>query len=72
MECIMIDKEVNAEELAESRRNRQAVGNAKGDGTPVSDDNDKRLPAIQKGDSVRTWFGHIRQWFAAQSSSMRP
>ncbi|MDR5809823.1 hypothetical protein [Caballeronia sp. LZ019] len=68
----MIDEQVDAEELVESRRNRQAAANANDDGMALSGDGDKRLAATKQGGPFRKWLGHIRQWLATQTSSMRP
>jgi len=69
----MIDDQVNAEELAENRRQREAAANATDDGMPVAREDKERDAA--EGIRHRTpkqWVRHARKWLGAGSGFLRP
>ncbi|CAN7623902.1 hypothetical protein LJR230_004557 [Trinickia sp. LjRoot230] len=69
----MNDDQVNAEELAESRRQREAAANATDDGMPTVEGGRERNAA--EGIRQRTpkqWVRHARKWLGAGSGFMRP
>ncbi|RKE37550.1 hypothetical protein B0G76_3809 [Paraburkholderia sp. BL23I1N1] len=68
----MIDDQVNAEELAESRRQREAAANATDDGMPVAPENEKRVAEGIQYRAPKQWARHARKWLAAGGSFMRP
>jgi hypothetical protein len=68
----MIDDQVNAEELAESKRQREAAANATDDGMPVGPENEKRVVEATQCRAPKQWVRHARKWLGAGSSFMRP
>jgi hypothetical protein len=68
----MNDDQVNAEELAESRRRREAAENATDDGMPVApEDKERDAEGIQYR-TPKQWVRHARKWLGAGSGFMRP
>ena len=69
----MIDDQVNAEELAESRRQREAAANATDDGMPVARE-DKERDAAEgiRHRTLKQWVRHARKWLGAGSGFLRP
>ncbi len=68
----MIDDQVNAEELAESRRQREAAANATDDGMPVAAENEKQVAEATQYKAPKQWVRHARKWLGAGSGFMRP
>ena len=70
----MIDDQVNAEELAESRKQREAAANATDDGMPVAPENEngKRVVKATQYRAPKQWVRHTRKWLGAGSGFMRP
>jgi hypothetical protein len=68
----MIDDQVNAEELAESRRQREAAANATDDGMPAVPENEKRIVDGTQYRAPKQWVRHARKWLGAGSGFMRP
>jgi len=68
----MIDDQVNAEELAESRRQREAAANATDDGMPVAPESGKRVVEGIQHRSPKQWVRHARKLLGAGSGFMRP
>ncbi|CAE6764655.1 hypothetical protein [Paraburkholderia haematera] len=68
----MIDDQVNAEELAESRRQREAAANATDDGMPVAPENEKRVAEGIQYRGPKQWVRHARKLLGAGSGFMRP
>jgi hypothetical protein len=64
----MDDDQVNAEELAESKRRREAMQRATDDGMPVAAEIEAReeIPYIKP----KQWIRHARKWLGAGSGSM--
>ena len=68
----MIDDQVNAEELAENRRQREAAANATDDGMPVAPENEKLIVEGTQYRAPKQWVRHARKWLGAGSGFMRP
>ncbi|WP_341312679.1 hypothetical protein WN982_14600 [Paraburkholderia sp. IMGN_8] len=68
----MIDDQVNAEELAESRRKREAAANATDDGMPAAPENEKPIVEETQNRAPKQWVRHARKWLGAGSGFMRP
>jgi hypothetical protein len=68
----MIDDQVNAEELEESRRQREAAENATDDGMPVAPENKERVVEGIQYRAPKQWVRHARKWLGAGSGFMRP
>ena len=68
----MIDDQVNAEELAESRRQREAAANATDDGMPAAPENEKGVVEETQYRAPKQWVRHARKWLGAGSGFMRP
>jgi hypothetical protein len=68
----MIDDQVNAEELAESRKQREAAANATDDGMPVAPDNEKRVVIETQYRGPKQWVRHARKLLGTGSGFMRP
>ncbi|MFM0478571.1 hypothetical protein [Paraburkholderia strydomiana] len=68
----MIDDQVNAEELAESRRQREAAANATDDGMPVAPEGKKRVVDGTAYRGPKQWVRHARKLLGAGSGFMRP
>jgi hypothetical protein len=68
----VIDDQVNAEELAERKRQKEAAANATDDGMPVAPENEKRVVAGTQFSSPKQWIRHARKWLGAGSGFMRP
>jgi hypothetical protein len=67
----MIDDHVNAEELAERRRQREAAESATDDGMPVAPEVKERdVEGIQYR-TPKQWVRHARKWPGAGSGFMR-
>jgi hypothetical protein len=60
----MIDDQVNTEELAESRRQREAAENATDDGMPVAPENKARDVQGIHYRTPKQWVRHARKWLA--------
>lgn len=61
----MIDDQVNAEELAESRKLREAAEKATDDGMPVAPESkEKDVEGIQYR-TPKQWVRHARKWLGA-------
>jgi hypothetical protein len=71
-ECLMIDDQVNAEELAESRKQREAAANATDDGMPVAPENKKPVVEEPQSGTRMHWVRQARKWLGAGSGFMRP
>ena len=61
LECIVIDDQVNAEELAESRRLREAAENATDDGMRVGPEDKERDAEGNKYGSQKQWIRLARK-----------
>lgn len=70
-EWIMNDDQVNAEELAESRRRREALQRAADDGMPVAAEIEERDAVEIPYRKPKQWIRHARKWLGAGSGSMR-
>jgi len=67
----MIDDQVNAEELAESRKQREAAQKATDDGMPVApEDNAKDLGQIPY-ETPKQWIRHARKWLGSACGFMQ-
>lgn len=66
----MIDDQVNLEELAESRRQRDAAANAVDDGTRVEPANEGQTERSQSG-VPKQWIRYARKWLDAAGSFRR-
>jgi hypothetical protein len=62
----MINDHVNAEELAESRRQREAAENATDDGMPVAPEHKARDVAEIQYRTPKQWVRHARKWLGAE------
>ncbi len=58
----MIDDQVNAQELAESRRQREAAENATDDGMPVAPGHDMEDQRHIDQEAPKQWVRHARKW----------
>jgi hypothetical protein len=58
----VIDDQVNANELAESKRQREAAENAKNDGIPVAPENHARDVGKIRYETPKRWVRHARKW----------
>ncbi|MBT2792726.1 hypothetical protein [Paraburkholderia strydomiana] len=67
----MIDDQANAEELAESRRQRKAAANATDDGMPVAPEDEKRVVDGTQYRGPKQWVRHARKLLGAGSGVMR-
>jgi len=67
----MIDDQVDAEELAESRRQRDAAANATDDGMRPAPENEKRVVEGTQYGAPKRWVRHARKWLGAGSGFMR-
>jgi hypothetical protein len=70
-ECIMIDDQVNAEELAESRRRREAAENATDDGMPVAPENKTRDVEEIQYKTPKQWVRYARKWLGSERTLMQ-
>ncbi|WP_240057222.1 hypothetical protein [Paraburkholderia azotifigens] len=70
-EWIMNDDQVNAEELAESKRRREAMQRATDDGMPVAAEFEERDAVEIPYRKPKQWIRHARKWLGAGSGSMR-
>ncbi|MCC8396229.1 hypothetical protein LJ656_26930 [Paraburkholderia sp. MMS20-SJTR3] len=68
----MIDDQVNVEELAESRRQRDAAANAVDDGMPVASARESRAAERSHYRVRKQWIRYARKWLDAASSFRRP
>ncbi|MGC2961615.1 hypothetical protein ACPUET_16710 [Paraburkholderia graminis] len=68
----MIDDQVNAEELAESRKQREAAANATDDGMPVGPEDEKRVVDGTQYRGPKQWIRHARKLLGAGDGFMRP
>jgi hypothetical protein len=66
----MIDNQVNTEELAESRRQREAAENATDDGTPVAPENEARDVEEIQYKTPKQWVRHARKWLGSERRFM--
>ncbi len=61
----MIDDQVSEEEIAESRRQRQAAQNATDDGMPAAPEK-SAAPVVQmQYRTPKHWVKHARKWLGA-------
>lgn len=67
----MIDDQVNAEELAESRGQREAAENATDDGMPVAPEHDARDVGQIQYKTPKQWIRHARKWLGSERSFMQ-
>jgi hypothetical protein len=66
----MIDDQVSAEELAESRKQREAAETATDDGMPVAPEiNTRGVGAIQYR-MLKQWVKHSKKWLGFGDTSM--
>jgi hypothetical protein len=70
-ECIMIDDQVNAEELAESRGRREAADNATDDGMPVAPEHIENDVGQTEYKTPKHWIRHARRWLGSGRSFMQ-
>ncbi|MFM0136034.1 hypothetical protein [Caballeronia grimmiae] len=68
----MIDDQVNAEELAESRKQRDAAADATDDGMPLAPEEEKRVADGSQCRGPKQWVRQARKLLGAGSSFMRP
>lgn len=69
----MIDDQVNADELAESRKQREAAEAASEDGMPAAPDMRAKDVDVSEDGSPKRWVKHARKWFSgAPMRSGRP
>jgi hypothetical protein len=68
----MIDDQVNVEELAESKRQRDAAANAADDGIPVAPSSENRAAERSHYGVRKQWIRYARKWLDAASSFRRP
>lgn len=69
----MIDVQVNADELAESRKQREAAETATDDGMPVAPDMRAKDIDVTQDGTPKRWVKHARKWFSsAPTQSGRP
>ncbi|MFM0197869.1 hypothetical protein [Paraburkholderia strydomiana] len=68
----MIDDQVNAEELAESRKQREAAANATDDGMPVAPEDEGRVVDKTQYRRPKQWVRHARKLLGAGSGFVRP
>lgn len=68
----MIDDQVDAEELAESRRQRQTAAKAAENDTPVAPENKSPVMEATVGGAPRHWMRSARKWLGARSGLARP
>ena len=68
----MIDDQVNAEELADSRKQREAAANATDDGMPVAPEDEKRVVDGTQYRGPKQWIRHARKLLGAGGGFMRP
>ncbi|MGN8106527.1 hypothetical protein ACTJLB_00895 [Paraburkholderia sp. 22098] len=68
----MIDDQVDAEELADSRRQRQAAAKAAENDTPVAPENKSPVMENTVGGAPRQWMRSARKWLGARSGLVRP
>jgi hypothetical protein len=68
----MIDDQVNAEELAESRRQREAAENATDDGMPVAPENKTRDVEEIQYKTPKQWVRHARKWWVQNATLCNP
>lgn len=68
----MFDDQVNADELAESKRQREAAANATDDGMPVAPEDEKRVVEGTQYRGPKQWVRHARKLLGAGSGFMRP
>ena len=69
-EWIMNDDQINAEELAESKRRREAMQNATDDGMPVAAEIEEREAAEIRYRKPKQRIRHARKWLGAGSGLM--
>jgi hypothetical protein len=67
----MIDDQVNVEELAESRRQREAAENATDDGMAVAPENKARDVGEIQYQTPKQWVRHARKWLGSERRSMQ-
>ncbi|WP_460910800.1 hypothetical protein [Paraburkholderia jirisanensis] len=67
----MNDDQVNAEELAESKRRREAMQRAADDGMPVAAEIEERDAVEISYRKPKQWIRHARKWLGAGGGSMR-
>jgi hypothetical protein len=59
----MIDDRVNAEKLAEGRKQREAAETATDDGMPVAPDMRVKDIDVTQDGTPKRWVKHTRTWF---------
>lgn len=67
----MIDDQVNVEELAESREQREAAENATDDGMPVAPEHKARDDGQIQYKTPKQWVRHARKWLGSGRSFMQ-
>jgi hypothetical protein len=68
----MIDDQVNVEELAENKKQREAAETATDDGMPVAPDSKAEGGTTIQYRTPRQWVKHARTWLGAGGAPMRP
>jgi hypothetical protein len=68
----MIDDPVNADKLAENRRQREAAASATDDGMPVAPEDEKQVVEGTQYRGPKQWVRHARKLLGAGSGFMRP
>lgn len=59
----MIDDQVNAEELADSRKQREAAETSTDDGVPIATDMSAKESDVTLDSTPKRWVKHTRTWF---------
>ncbi|MGF6782530.1 hypothetical protein P3T21_007771 [Paraburkholderia sp. GAS334] len=67
----MIDDQVNAEELAESKNQREAAETATDDCMPVVPESKARDVEVIQYRTPKQWVKHSRKWAGARGSPMQ-
>jgi hypothetical protein len=68
----MHDDQVDTEELAESRRQREAEPKATDDVKPLAPGNEKPIAEGAQRQEPKKWIRYARKWFGTGSGFMRP
>jgi hypothetical protein len=68
----MIDDQVDTEELAESRRQREAASKATNDGAPAAPENEKPIIAGTQDGPPKLWVRYTKKWFGTGIGFMHP
>ncbi|SAK90713.1 hypothetical protein AWB81_04844 [Caballeronia arationis] len=68
----MIDDQVNAEELAESRQRRKSAENATDDGMPMPSEDNAQDAEVDGSSKPMKWVRYATKWFGAGSRFAGP